>query len=44
MIEPGEAAPDFTLPAHTGVAVRLYDLLATGPAVVFFYARDGTPL
>jgi peroxiredoxin len=44
MIRPGETAPDFTLPAHTGAVVRLYELLESGPAVLFFYARDATPL
>ena len=44
MIQIGDIAPDFTLMAHTGADVHLHDLLRQGPAVVFFYVRDATPL
>src|SRR5690606_21476459 len=44
VIGPGDTAPDFALPSHTGEGVRLYEVLEHGPAVVFFYPRDGTPL
>lgn len=43
MLAPGTPAPDFTLPDHTGAAVSLASLLATGPAVLFFYPGDFTP-
>ena len=34
---PHAAAPDFSLPSHTGETVALSELLANGPAVVVFY-------
>jgi thioredoxin-dependent peroxiredoxin len=40
MLEPGDIAPDFTLPDHTGRPVSLREVLAKGPAVLFFYPRD----
>jgi peroxiredoxin Q/BCP len=39
----GDAAPDFDLPAADGSRVRLADLRANGPVVVFFYPKDQTP-
>ena len=34
---PGDLAPDFTLPDHTGAARSLSTLLSDGPVVLFFY-------
>src|SRR5262245_19333150 len=42
-IGPGDRAPDFTLPDQDGRSVHLRDLLARGPAVVYFYPKDHTP-
>lgn len=39
----GAKAPDFALPDHDGHEVRLSNLTAKGPVVVFFYPKDGTP-
>lgn len=39
----GDTAPDFELPQQDGSMVRLKDLLARGPVVVYFYPRDETP-
>ncbi|MEW5854135.1 MAG: peroxiredoxin [Myxococcota bacterium] len=41
-INVGDKAPDFTLPRQDGKPVRLYDLLARGPVVLYFYPRDET--
>lgn len=38
----GDKAPDFTLPDQDGNDVRLYDLLKSGPVVVFFYPKAFT--
>ena len=37
MLAPGDLAPDFALPDQTGTVVRLSELLARGPVVLFFY-------
>ena len=37
MLAPGDVAPDFALPDQTGSIVRLSELLAKGPVVLFFY-------
>src|SRR5258708_26514144 len=42
-VEVGDAAPDFTLPDQSGQQVRLRDVLARGPVVLYFYPRDETP-
>jgi peroxiredoxin Q/BCP len=42
VIEPGQPAPDFTLPDQHGRDVRLSDLRGT-PVVLYFYPRDNTP-
>jgi peroxiredoxin Q/BCP len=42
MIEPGQPAPDFTLPDQHGRDLRLSDLRGT-PVVLYFYPRDNTP-
>ena len=39
---PGTRAPSFRLPASTGGTIALDDLLAQGPAVLFFYPRADT--
>lgn len=36
-MEPGDLAPDFTLPDDTGRDRTLSDFLSTGPVVLFFY-------
>ena len=43
-IEPGQAAPPFTLNDASGRPVSLDVLRATGPVVVFFYPRDDSPI
>jgi peroxiredoxin Q/BCP len=42
MIEPGQAAPSFTLTAHTGEAVSLAALRGKN-VVLYFYPKDDTP-
>ncbi|NMM93131.1 thioredoxin-dependent thiol peroxidase [Bifidobacterium oedipodis] len=43
-LEPGQAAPDFALPADDGTTVRLSDVLAEGKRViVYFYPAAMTP-
>src|SRR4051795_4071108 len=42
MIEPGDAAPDFTLPDQRGRDVSLSDFAAR-TVVMFFYPKAGTP-
>jgi peroxiredoxin Q/BCP len=37
LLEPGDIAPDFALPDQSGAVVRLSELLANGPVVLFFY-------
>lgn len=39
----GDEAPDFILPDQTGEPVRLRDLVAAGPVVLYFYPKDNTP-
>ena len=41
-IEPGETAPDFTLPATGGREITLSDLRGS-PVVLYFYPKDDTP-
>lgn len=43
-VRDGDPAPDFALPDAGGELVRLSDLLARGPVVVFFYPGDFSPL
>ena len=43
MIAVGDRAPDFDLAAADGSRLRLGELLANGPLVVFFYPKDATP-
>ncbi|MFA9432346.1 thioredoxin-dependent thiol peroxidase [Egicoccus sp. AB-alg2] len=42
MLEPGQPAPDFTLPDQDGNEVSLSDYRGK-PVVVYFYPRDNTP-
>jgi thioredoxin-dependent peroxiredoxin len=42
-VKVGDRAPDFLLRAQDGETVKLSDLLARGPAVVYFYPKDKTP-
>ena len=44
MLKVGDIAPDFSLPDHDGKAVRLKDLLAKGPVLLYFYPADFTPV
>ncbi|HCH65334.1 MAG TPA: peroxiredoxin, partial [Deltaproteobacteria bacterium] len=41
-IQPGERAPDFTLPAHDGRDITLSTLLQKSAVVLFFYPKDDT--
>jgi thioredoxin-dependent peroxiredoxin len=41
-VEPGQKAPDFTLPADDGSTVKL-SALRGSPVVLYFYPRDDTP-
>jgi len=43
MLQPGDHAPDFTLPDQDGQQVSLRALLAEGPLVLYFYPADFTP-
>lgn len=43
MLNPGDAAPSFTLPDHTGAERSLDDLLGRGRLVLYFYPADFTP-
>ena len=42
MLEPGQTAPDFTLPDQDGTEVTLSDLRGQ-PVLLYFYPRDETP-
>jgi len=39
----GDRAADFTAPDQTGAPVRLTEMLADGPVVLFFYPKAFTP-
>lgn len=43
MLNPGDTAPDFTLPDAEGNEVSLASLLEAGPVVLYFYPADFTP-
>ena len=42
-IQPGDRAPDFTLPDQNGAPVSLSKVLETSAVVLFFYPKDDTP-
>lgn len=42
MIEPGDQAPDFTLPDQDGNPIKLSELRGK-PTVVYFYPKADTP-
>jgi thioredoxin-dependent peroxiredoxin len=42
-VKAGDPAPEFALKSQEGEVVKLSDLLARGPAVVYFYPKDNTP-
>ena len=42
-VKKGDLAPDFTAVDQTGATVRLSDMLADGPVVLFFYPKAFTP-
>jgi thioredoxin-dependent peroxiredoxin len=42
MLKPGDAAPAFELEDDSGRRVRLAELLAAGPLLLFFYPKDFT--
>jgi thioredoxin-dependent peroxiredoxin len=42
-VEVGDPAPDFTLPSQSGEHVRLSEVWARGPVVLYFYPKDETP-
>lgn len=41
-LQPGDTAPDFVLPAHTGEQLELTKLRGK-PVVLYFYPKDNTP-
>jgi peroxiredoxin Q/BCP len=43
MLHTGDVAPDFALPDQFGTTVRLSEVLAKGPVVLFFYPAAMTP-
>jgi len=42
MLKPGTTAPDFVLPDENDDDVKLSDLLANGPLILYFYPADFT--
>ncbi len=42
-INTGDTVPDFSLPDQNGREVRLFELLQTGPVVLYFYPKDDSP-
>ena len=42
-VKVGDHAPEFALKSQDGEVVKLVDLLARGPTVVYFYPKDNTP-
>ncbi|UYZ64386.1 peroxiredoxin [Hymenobacter weizhouensis] len=43
MLQPGELAPDFSLPTTSGDTFRLSDYRGKRAVVLFFYPKDDTP-
>lgn len=44
MLKPGDPAPDIALLDNNGKLCRLSSLRSQGPAVVYFYPKDDTPV
>jgi len=44
LLKPGDSAPDFSLPDHTGALVTLSAELRAGPVALVFYPRDFSPI
>ncbi len=44
VLQPGDIAPDFHLPATTGKVIHFYDVLDRQSAVLFFYVKAFTPV
>jgi thioredoxin-dependent peroxiredoxin len=42
ILKPGDPAPDFTLPDHTGTMISLKDLRGSW-VILYFYPKDNTP-
>ena len=42
MLQVGDHIPDFALENSFGAEVQIADILAKGPAVIFFYPKDNT--
>ncbi len=42
-VQVGDVAPDFTLPAQTGITVRLKDFIGKTAIVLYFYPKDNSP-
>lgn len=42
-VKVGERAPDFSLETQDGSVLKLSELLARGPVVLYFYPKDRTP-
>ena len=44
MLQPGDRAPEFSLPDERGADISLTNLLHQGPLILFFYPADFTPV
>lgn len=44
MLTQGDTAPDFMLPDESSESVSLDDLVSSGPAAIYFYPADFTPV
>ena len=44
MLNPGDRAPEFSLPDERGAEISLTGLLHQGPLILFFYPGDFTPV
>jgi peroxiredoxin Q/BCP len=42
LLEPGDMAPDFSLPASTGDTISLSDFIGKKRVVLYFYPKDNT--
>lgn len=43
MLKPGSKAPEFVLPNENGEEVSLFEMLESGPLILYFYPADFTP-